>query len=122
MASNRSHDGVHETHCCWYYGCKYADDCPVVSGEINQAYSCEDCGKEGWSGIPPKELKKVDDIVGVWMERWFNDEEEAVAKEVYQQMDPESCFWFVAKLASCNRIGSVWKLVQIINKLEKEDR
>lgn len=39
--------GVHETHCCVYHGCKYGDDdCPVVSGELKQAYPCEECREE----------------------------------------------------------------------------
>lgn len=40
----RDDTGVHQTHCCAIDGCKYGDkDCPVVSGEITQAYACEDC-------------------------------------------------------------------------------
>ena len=36
--------GVHASHCCKWHGCKYGDsDCPVVSGEIEQLYLCEDC-------------------------------------------------------------------------------
>ena len=36
--------GVHATHCCKWHGCKYGDpDCPVVSGEVEQEYLCEDC-------------------------------------------------------------------------------
>lgn len=34
--------GVHQAHCCKKHGCKYGDeDCPVVSGEIVQEYTCE---------------------------------------------------------------------------------
>ena len=36
--------GVHISHCCKWHGCKYGDpDCPVVNGEIEQEYLCEDC-------------------------------------------------------------------------------
>lgn len=36
--------GVHAAHCCKWHGCKYGDlDCPVVNGEIEQEYLCEDC-------------------------------------------------------------------------------
>jgi hypothetical protein len=39
-----SNDGVHETHCCVFHGCKYGDeDCPVTNKRITQAYSCENC-------------------------------------------------------------------------------
>jgi len=123
MPRNRSHDGVHRTHCCWLHGCKYGDkDCPVVTGEIKQEYPCEDCDNGGWENIPPKELKVIDVLVDKWMERWFNDEKEAVAKEVYMQRDPHAVFWFVGKLGACNRIGEVWRLVNMINRFEEEDR
>lgn len=36
--------GVHVAHCCKWHGCKYSDpNCPVVSGEAEQLYLCEDC-------------------------------------------------------------------------------
>lgn len=36
--------GVHISHCCKWHGCKYGDpDCPVVNGEVEQKYLCEDC-------------------------------------------------------------------------------
>lgn len=36
--------GVHRTHCCKWHGCKYGDEnCPVVKGEVEQVYLCEDC-------------------------------------------------------------------------------
>lgn len=39
--------GIHETHCCIHHGCKYGDDdCPVVSGETQQLYPCEECREE----------------------------------------------------------------------------
>lgn len=39
--------GVHISHCCKWHGCKYGDpDCPVVNGEIEQEYLCEDCYKD----------------------------------------------------------------------------
>jgi len=37
-------NGVHASHCCKWHGCKYGDeDCPVVTGEIEQEYLCEYC-------------------------------------------------------------------------------
>jgi len=40
--------GTHRTHCCILHGCKYGnDECPVVSGEIRQDYTCEDCSRDG---------------------------------------------------------------------------
>jgi hypothetical protein len=123
MARNRSHDGVHATHCCWLHGCKYCDsDCPVKTGEIKQAYACEDCQEDGWSETPPQELKEIEKLVDKWMERWFNDEEEAVAKEIYDQRNPTAVFWFVGKLGACHRLGSVWKMVQMVNRLEGRDQ
>lgn len=51
-----SNSGVHRTHCCAIHGCKYRDDdCPVVTGEIEQDYLCEDCNLDGIRSI--KELK-----------------------------------------------------------------
>ena len=39
--------GVHRGHCCKWHGCKYGDeDCPVVSGEVEQLYTCEFCDDE----------------------------------------------------------------------------
>ena len=39
--------GVHISHCCKWHGCKYGDkDCPVVNGEVEQEYLCEDCYNE----------------------------------------------------------------------------
>ena len=38
--------GVHQTHCCKQHGCKYSwqgEPCPVEDGEVEQAYSCEQC-------------------------------------------------------------------------------
>lgn len=36
--------GVHVSHCCKLHGCKYGDDdCPVVNGEVEQLYVCEEC-------------------------------------------------------------------------------
>ena len=36
--------GVHASHCCKWHGCKYGDDdCPVVNGDTEQLYLCEDC-------------------------------------------------------------------------------
>lgn len=44
MFENVDHIGVHATHCCFIHGCKYRDDdCPVVTGKVEQKYLCEDC-------------------------------------------------------------------------------
>lgn len=123
MSRNREHDGTHATHCCWLHGCKYSDDdCPVITGDVKQAYGCEDCGDQGWETTPPQELKEIDRRVGDWMARWFDDKEEEVAKEIYLTRDPAAIFWFVGKLGACHRLGSVWKMVQMVNKLEKGDQ
>lgn len=38
---------VHVEHCCAKHGCKYSTPiCPVVSGRLKQAYSCEICDWE----------------------------------------------------------------------------
>jgi len=39
--------GVHTSHCCSIHGCKYCEDetCPVVQGEAEQEYPCEDCDR-----------------------------------------------------------------------------
>jgi hypothetical protein len=118
MARNRSHDGAHRTHCCWLHGCKYADDdCPVVTGEIEQEYSCEDCGRDGWEGIPPKEMKKINDEIGEQLQKWYEEEkpndQKEVAEWIANKHDYRYTFWFVAKLAECNRIGHVWKFSQL---------
>ena len=42
-----SNSGVHASHCCARHGCKYGDhDCPVVSGQVEQMYLCEECDSE----------------------------------------------------------------------------
>lgn len=39
--------GVHASHCCKWHGCKYGDkDCPVVSGKVEQLYTCDFCDDE----------------------------------------------------------------------------
>lgn len=48
--------GVHASHCCKWHGCKYGDDdCPVVSGEVEQEYICEDC----WNELEDEEYHKL---------------------------------------------------------------
>lgn len=37
---------VHTEHCCNRHGCKYAQKCPVESGEKPQSYMCEMCEDE----------------------------------------------------------------------------
>lgn len=39
-----SSDDVHVHHCCVHHGCKYGEeDCPVVSGVMQQRSPCEHC-------------------------------------------------------------------------------
>lgn len=39
--------GTHASHCCKWHGCKYGDEnCPVVTGEVEQEYPCEYCDEE----------------------------------------------------------------------------
>ena len=39
--------GTHRTHCCVIHGCKYGHpECPVVSGELEQDFLCEDCDSD----------------------------------------------------------------------------
>lgn len=38
---------VHASHCCKWHGCKYGDkNCPVVKGEVEQLWPCDDCYDE----------------------------------------------------------------------------
>ena len=38
---------VHASHCCKWHGCRYGDkNCPVVNGEIEQLWLCDDCYEE----------------------------------------------------------------------------
>lgn len=51
--------GTHATHCCAIHRCKYGEeDCPVVSHEIEQVYTCEWCDEDGI-----KTVDQVKDIV-----------------------------------------------------------
>jgi hypothetical protein len=35
---------VHTEHCCIVHGCKYMDDdCTVITRQLPQSYSCEQC-------------------------------------------------------------------------------
>lgn len=44
--------GVHISHCCLMHGCKYGDeDCPVVTGEAVQEYTCESCDYAGIKSV-----------------------------------------------------------------------
>lgn len=44
---DQSKYAVHASHCCANHGCKYGnEECPVVSGKIQQLYPCEDCQNE----------------------------------------------------------------------------
>lgn len=36
--------GMHASHCCKVHGCQYGyETCPVVTGEVEQTSTCEDC-------------------------------------------------------------------------------
>lgn len=74
---DKSKYGVHQTHCCIIHGCKYGDeDCPVVSGEIKQAYPCEYCSDENEENYIARELyatlKELRDCSG----QAFTDEQQ----------------------------------------------
>ena len=52
-----SNNNVHKNHCCQSHGCKYGDaDCPVVSGQVLQAFPCELCEEYSYTGqyLPSK--------------------------------------------------------------------
>lgn len=67
--------GVHESHCCKRHGCKYGDkDCPVVSGEAMQDYSCEigsDFGQDCFENEPNAEEILKQETEKVWREAGF---------------------------------------------------
>jgi hypothetical protein len=64
MANNY---GVHQSHCCYVHGCKYGDnDCPVVSGEVGQSYTCESCEsydrkEKKYKTFSPEELARAEE-------------------------------------------------------------
>jgi hypothetical protein len=67
--------GVHAAHCCKWHGCKYGDpDCPVVTGEIEQNYKCEDCGhilrEEDYYR---RMVQAIDEIKAWWAEKNENE-------------------------------------------------
>lgn len=44
--------GTHVTHCCVIHGCKYGNpDCPVVLGDEDQEFLCEECDTDGIESI-----------------------------------------------------------------------
>ena len=48
-----SDKNVHAEHCCKEHGCKYSEqDCPVVTGEMEQSHPCQDCQKTYPNGEP----------------------------------------------------------------------
>ena len=55
---------VHASHCCKWHGCKYGnDDCPVVTGKIDQKYLCEWCDVDLANEEYHKEvLKNIEEI------------------------------------------------------------
>lgn len=63
--------GVHAAHCCKWHGCKYGDpDCPVVTGEVEQRYKCEDC----WHILREEDyyrrmVQDIDEIKVWWAEK-----------------------------------------------------
>ena len=119
MPRDKSHDGVHKTHCCWYHGCKYCDPkCPVVKGKIKQAYSCEDCDEDGFPDIPAEELRGINKRVESWLERWYDDKQEDVDREIHNTADQKLVFWFVAKLGSYRSVGQVWTLLKMLENFE----
>jgi hypothetical protein len=53
---------THITHCCILHGCKYGDvNCVVVTRQEKQAYTCEDCGLEGFTTIPDPDSPEWED-------------------------------------------------------------
>lgn len=63
--------GVHAAHCCRWHGCKYGDpDCPVVIGEVEQEYQCEDC----WHILREEDyyrrmVQDIDEIKAWWAKK-----------------------------------------------------
>jgi len=52
--------GVHSTHCCVTHGCKYGDsDCPVVTNDVIQKYTCEDCQEDYKEPFSEKMLNSI---------------------------------------------------------------
>jgi len=42
-----AHNRTHQTHCCKDHGCKYGDkECPIVLGELEADFICEECNEE----------------------------------------------------------------------------
>ena len=60
----KENQGVHISHCCKWHGCKYGDpDCPVVSGEVKQAYLCEWCAEDlEHEDYYKQQLKNIEEI------------------------------------------------------------
>jgi hypothetical protein len=71
----RGYIGVHAAHCCKWHGCKYGDpDCPVVTGEVEQKYQCEDC----WHILREEDyyrrmVQDIDEIKAWWAEKNENE-------------------------------------------------
>lgn len=57
-----SDEGTHQAHCCHRHGCKYGHaKCPVLAGEVEQYYPCEQCGDEAemTAGLLGDELREL---------------------------------------------------------------
>lgn len=56
--------GVHASHCCIKHGCKYGNaGCPVVRGQIEQEYLCEECEADDQQNLTDgEELARLYDI------------------------------------------------------------
>jgi hypothetical protein len=93
-----------ETHCCARHGCKYGhEDCPVVGGEIRQAYPCEQCGTPADElqreverlSARVAELEAVRDEARRHVEAWVNGEAldmttlRRLARIFYEARSPE---------------------------------
>ena len=77
---------VHQSHCCFYHGCKYGDtECPVLTGRVEQLYPCEDCDQRGWK--PVSEMAFFDEsgtMTGYEFEKAMARVEEVKASKLKQ--------------------------------------
>lgn len=117
--------GCHETHCCVFHGCKYCDDdCPVVTGNTEQKYSCEDCYREGWDGIPPKSLDEK--LVNRWIMNWDNcrdnSDQKILAEEIITKYGLGMAIYFAGRLGSCIGIGSAYRFGQMCEEIKAKEK
>lgn len=63
------------SHCCKRHGCKYGyEDCPVVSGEVTQEYSCQtghDFGQDCFENPPDPEVILKEETKKSYLEAGF---------------------------------------------------